>query len=236
MAASTTTSARAPEVEQSHTGLNEPSMEDILASIRRIIAEDQSNSLGRSGLGGLTRRTPPAAPAPSVEEAAPPAMFEEASAPQVCAEPESHAGPQADMLQHSYETAAEPSHAPASEPVADYRIEVPHAEAFEAEPVFETHDPEQHFTQAEPTLAFPVGVDEPEPLMSPVAGASITSSFQTLAESVVLQDPDLIERVMRESMRPLLKAWLDDHLPSIVERLVRTEIERVARGGRARNA
>ena len=236
MAAPTTTSARAPEVEQSHTSLNEPSMEDILASIRRIIAEDQSNSLGRSGLGGLTRRSPPATPAPSVEEAAPPAMFEEASTPHVAAEAELHAGPEADVLHHTYETAAEVSHVPAPEPVTDYNVEAPHAEAFEAEPIFEAHEPAEHFAHVEPAPAFPVGADEAEPLMSPVAGASITSSFQTLAESVVLQDPDLIERVMRESMRPLLKAWLDDHLPSIVERLVRTEIERVARGGRARNA
>jgi cell pole-organizing protein PopZ len=33
-------------------------------------------------------------------------------------------------------------------------------------------------------------------------------------------------------MRPMLKTWLDDNLPALVERLVRTEIERVARGGR----
>ena len=114
--------------------------------------------------------------------------------------------------------------------------EVSHAEAFETQPVFEAEEHIEHLAHVEPALAFPAAEDEAEPLMSPVAGASISSSFQTLAESVVLQDPGLIERVMRESMRPLLKAWLDDHLPSIVERLVRTEIERVARGGRARNA
>jgi cell pole-organizing protein PopZ len=33
-------------------------------------------------------------------------------------------------------------------------------------------------------------------------------------------------------LRPMLKKWLDDNLPTIVERLVRVEIERVARGGR----
>jgi cell pole-organizing protein PopZ len=32
-------------------------------------------------------------------------------------------------------------------------------------------------------------------------------------------------------LRPMLKEWLDDHLPDVVERLVRAEIERVARGG-----
>jgi len=33
-------------------------------------------------------------------------------------------------------------------------------------------------------------------------------------------------------LRPMLKSWLDDNLPSLVERLVRSEIERVSRGGR----
>ena len=36
-----------------------------------------------------------------------------------------------------------------------------------------------------------------------------------------------IEDIVREEMRPLLKAWLDANLPPLVERLVRAEIERV---------
>jgi cell pole-organizing protein PopZ len=36
-----------------------------------------------------------------------------------------------------------------------------------------------------------------------------------------------IEDIVRDEIRPLLKAWLDSHLPSLVERIVRTEIERV---------
>ena len=38
--------------------------------------------------------------------------------------------------------------------------------------------------------------------------------------------------MMREMLRPMLKSWLDDNLPSLVERLVRAEIQRVARGAR----
>jgi cell pole-organizing protein PopZ len=36
-----------------------------------------------------------------------------------------------------------------------------------------------------------------------------------------------LEDVVREELRPLLKAWLDTHLPPLVERIVREEIERV---------
>ena len=36
-----------------------------------------------------------------------------------------------------------------------------------------------------------------------------------------------LEDIVREEIRPLLKSWLDSHLPSLVERIVRAEIERV---------
>jgi len=46
----------------------------------------------------------------------------------------------------------------------------------------------------------------------------------------MMRDPEMIERVAREMLRPMLKSWLDDNLPIVVERLVRAEIERIARG------
>jgi hypothetical protein len=36
-----------------------------------------------------------------------------------------------------------------------------------------------------------------------------------------------LEDVVREELRPLLKEWLDTHLPAITERVVRSEIERL---------
>ena len=41
-----------------------------------------------------------------------------------------------------------------------------------------------------------------------------------------------MESLTREMLRPMIKTWLDENLPSLVERLVRAEIQRVARGGR----
>lgn len=73
------------------------------------------------------------------------------------------------------------------------------------------------------------GADEPV-LLSSASGARIGASFEALAESLMLRDPEMVERVTREMLRPMLKAWLDDNLPVVVERLVRAEIERIARG------
>jgi cell pole-organizing protein PopZ len=38
-----------------------------------------------------------------------------------------------------------------------------------------------------------------------------------------------LEDVVRELLRPLLREWLDTNLPSIVERAVQIEVERIAR-------
>ncbi len=69
-------------------------------------------------------------------------------------------------------------------------------------------------------------------LISPEANAAITHSFDALSVSVAVQNSGIIENAVREMIRPMLKAWLDDHLPTMVENLVRAEIQRVARGGR----
>ena len=53
-----------------------------------------------------------------------------------------------------------------------------------------------------------------------------------LAASRIADNSDELLGMAREMIRPLLRAWLDENLPTMVERLVRDEIERVARGGR----
>jgi cell pole-organizing protein PopZ len=78
----------------------------------------------------------------------------------------------------------------------------------------------------------PSGEAVEEPLISRETDAAVSHSFETLAVGLVAQNPALVEGIVREMIRPMLKTWLDDNLPSVVERLVRAEIQRVARGGR----
>ncbi|WP_430727100.1 PopZ family protein [Variibacter gotjawalensis] len=67
-------------------------------------------------------------------------------------------------------------------------------------------------------------------LVSPQTSDAVNSAFNALAHSVMAQNSERLDEMSRQMLRPMLKAWLDDNLPSIVERLVRAEIERVARG------
>lgn len=60
--------------------------------------------------------------------------------------------------------------------------------------------------------------------------SSVRAAFDALLASRFVQHRDAVIALSREMLRPMLKAWLDDNLPRIVERLVSTEIERIARG------
>jgi cell pole-organizing protein PopZ len=74
---------------------------------------------------------------------------------------------------------------------------------------------------------------EPPPdraLISNETVAAVDSAFNTLAHTVIGQNARTLEDLVREMLRPMLKSWLDDNLPSMVERIVRAEIERVSRG------
>jgi cell pole-organizing protein PopZ len=67
-------------------------------------------------------------------------------------------------------------------------------------------------------------------LISDATSAAVDSAFNALAETVLVQNGRTLEDLVREMLRPMLKSWLDDNLPNLVERLVRAEIERVSRG------
>ena len=71
-------------------------------------------------------------------------------------------------------------------------------------------------------------------MLSGESAQAVQSAFGKLAESVLARaiGEQSIEDMTRDLLKVMLKQWLDDNLPAIVERLVREEIERVARTGR----
>lgn len=74
--------------------------------------------------------------------------------------------------------------------------------------------------------------DSMSSLFSTATDQTVTAAFNTLAASRLVENDDALQDMVRDMIRPLLKSWLDDNLPNMVERLVRAEIERVGRGGR----
>ena len=73
---------------------------------------------------------------------------------------------------------------------------------------------------------------EPVSILSSSAGEQVARSFQDLALALEDAQRRSLDQIAEDMMRPMLQEWLDDNLPTLVERLVREEIERVARGPR----
>jgi cell pole-organizing protein PopZ len=186
---------------------NEPSMEEILASIRRIIADDQQATLAEKPEEQAA--APPVAmpaPEPEPEEVLDLAIEAEPLAP----EPEPQGQDDVDFIFADVEPEPEP---PPPPPVAP------------APPVMAAAPPPP-----------PPAYHAPEPpameLLSAAASASVAGAFSSLSNTLLTGNARTLEDLVKDMMRPMLKTWLDDNLPTIVERLVKAEIERVARGGR----
>ncbi len=192
---------------------HEPSMEEILASIRQIISEDgdaqptpqraeiEAQANGRRGdaapQGGNARQDPQRSSGPV---AVAPAPAPEAEPAEQVEEPVQASDPQAVRANPSEPQRAAQAAAPAPRPPA--------------------------------VSDRPAKPSEDRSLMSPNNGAVVHGAFSALAHTILAQNARTLEDLVAEMMRPMLKSWLDDNLPSLVERLVREEIERVSRGRR----
>lgn len=239
----------------------DPSMEDILASIRRILSEDEAQP------AALPK--PPAEAAPALAgPASTGASTGAASAGQVPAIPQPPVGDSARgargagkpdvlvldssmMVQESAVTPPDPTPAPTPTPPS-----VPQGSAVRSLPAgdgpkgsgpVETpqNAPARALSQtavsspsavsvqpAEPTK--PLGAESALQLVAPEAAAAASAAVGTLMRTLaaergaaVSRGGPTIEDLVRDELRPMLKAWLDIHLPPLVERLVRAEIERV---------
>jgi cell pole-organizing protein PopZ len=65
-------------------------------------------------------------------------------------------------------------------------------------------------------------------LLSAAREAEAAASFASLNHTVFSRNARSIEDVVQDMLRPMLQSWLDAHLPVLVERLVRQEIERIS--------
>jgi len=121
---------------------------------------------------------------------------------------------------------------------ASYIDDEPAQQAY-IEPAYEQAPVEQSWADESPAADpyYSQQAYQPPPqqaLMSPQAAYNAQASFQALAETIMaraMSEGDL-EGMTRDMLRPMLKNWLDENLPPLVEKLVREEIERVARRGR----
>lgn len=189
-------------------------MEEILASIRRIISEDEQQGGDKAA-------------APAANDAAPPTEKPTAETPAddilELTEVVNADGSVSSLKDE--EPPAEPEPLPESQSFPEPSFEPePEAPAFEA-PGVESMRPEDR-------------VAAEFDLLSERAASSATASFSGLLGSVsgvrgmpLGDGAKTLEELVKDLLRPMLKDWLDRNLPGLVERLVAREIAKIA--GRA---
>lgn len=184
----------------------EPSMEEILASIRRIIADDQN---AKADIVPAARSAPPP---PENDDVLDLAEIAQPRRPQPAPIEEPEIGfaesGEIDFDSISFDDEPEPEPLPPPPPVREARQPEPPRPAPRPEPAETPH----------------------ERLVSAVTDASVGQAFQLLSGTMMGRNARTVEELVQDMLRPMLKSWLDDNLPGMVERLVRAEIERVARG------
>jgi len=220
--------------------VTEPSMEEILASIRRIIADDEAKPPAVEKAAEPAK--PAAAPKPAAMIDIPPSKI---APPKPAAEKPAAPPPVAKP--------APPTPAPAASNSQD-DIDALLAGLDEAtappppSPRFHKVEPRDDLEFAESAPLPPRPISPPpsyqpvdfnalplppqQPILAQSTVSAVESAFNSLAHTVLSSNARTLEDLVKEMLRPMLKSWLDDNLPGLVERIVKAEIERVSRGGR----
>lgn len=185
-------------------------MEEILASIRRIISEDEAPAEGE-----------PAIPEPEPAAARPAAEIE---TPTV--EP---------TMSGSSDAATTPEYAPSFvvEP------ELPPMPDLDDEDDGDLELTQRVETLGDlDVMAAPAPAPEPvaptpiATLVSAHVATATAASFSALTSGLLVPRSDrTLEDVVRDLLTPLLKAWLDENLQRIVDEAVRAEVDRISRLG-----
>jgi len=196
---------------------HEPTMEEILASIRKIISEDAPE-----GAAPAAAAAPEPAPAPAAPAPAPPPPVHD------------------DVLELTQEIEVEaPLPAPAEdivfENVAPAAPTASHSDIFSDQTRKAMEDTFNAIPEEEPEPVAPMR--SPAPL-APVDGATVENVFERAVresfEPVLQQYLKDNSAAVIDGMKPLIREWMDEHFPPLLEGAVRAEVERVvkARGKR----
>lgn len=232
----------------------EPSMDEILSSIRQIIADDDAAAAPRRQAFQPTVASNNSAPQPAPGFAAPAAAEDDAplalSAEQIVEEPAAEAV--------SFEPVTEETEAASPLVDPDDVAFAPEAAAGEAEeieafaaiveddepaalPETAIEAPEPMIAESQPATRRSVAETAPMPdptlsadlaerLLEPTTDAAVRHTFSRITHMPIGNEGLTIEALMRDMLRPMLKEWLDENLPTVVERMVEKEIARVSRG------
>lgn len=229
-------------------------MEEILASIRRIIADDESKpamtpdkpAAVRPSVADAPGKTEPAFRSASQDLKPVDPVDPEKSSPSISPASGSPARDDIDRLLEGLDAATPVSGShPSSagndvfELTDDMALPNPSVDDFNrVDPADDIEFADTHHaldSRRQPAPETPPAMHhspqpQPSQILSHSTVSAVESAFNSLATTVLSNNARTLEDLVREMLRPMLKTWLDDNLPGLVERMVKAEIERVSRG------
>jgi cell pole-organizing protein PopZ len=223
---------------------SQPAQQDRTLSLADVAARVRAASARQQEAGPVRLATASTAPTPSAPVSS--AQTSSSSAPVARQEEPAPLRPQMPRMPEFREPVSQSpvtQAAPASQPVAPQpepvqRVMMPVFDPPLSAPL-RVETPVRPEPKTEPKLAaepaprsLPAKIEETANLLSAEAGAQVAKSFSELASVFNGMERRSLEEMAGDMLRPMLQEWLDDNLPTLVERLVREEIERVSRGTR----
>jgi len=204
-------------------------MDEILASIRRIIADDDPGQM--PARGNQSQFSMAARPANTQSDLGVPTPMRAAVPPERATRAD-----EIDSMLAQLQAATRPPPAAeesgpvhgmgAAAPMTDFPTTAEPPDMASESSLAEATIPRVEKRGSVPEAAAP----SERGLLSGAAASAVDSAFNELAHTVQVRNGRTLEDFIGELLRPMLKTWLDENLPAMVERLVRAEIERVSRG------
>ncbi|MFN3701501.1 MAG: PopZ family protein [Alphaproteobacteria bacterium] len=176
----------------------EPSIEEILSSIRQIISDDDDDA------GAAAEEEVVIEPDPEPEEEEALDLTDRVDSEPEEEEPEADPEPEEEIIIDMQEPESEP------EPLDDF-----------------LDDPEEDT----PSVAFSASDEEDDSLLTKRAEDAAYGAFKKLAAKTAIDSMSgiTIEEIVRDELRPMLREWLDHNLPIVVERILKEEMDKIAR-------
>lgn len=202
----------------------EPSIEEILASIREIISDDDQPAKEEAAPAPAPAPEPEPVPAPAaeVDDILDLAAFAEApKAPEMPAEDSADPFAGIDFDKPTEQTVD------FTDPMADM---VPEP-APEPEPVAEPEPAPAPIVSSMPDLSSSVSLDT-DALLGDAAKSASLDSLTKLAQNIAISragNGGTLEDIVRDMLKPMLRQWLDSNLPPMIERMVERELERLVK-------
>lgn len=199
----------------------EPSIEEILSSIRQIISDDEDEDAKPDVVEDVVDPEPEEEPIVLTQRVDPDPVPDFSNFLEDDEDEQSGSTPpvQIDMRDAEAED--------------DFSVDFDSSLDDEPEPVVEPDPvpaPSVKSSRPEPSYDEPSADDE-DSLLTKRAEDAAYGAFKKLAVKTAVDNISSItlEEIVRDELRPMLRVWLDENLPNLVERLVKEELDRVAR-------